>query len=139
METIVINEKMYPLVADGYQLGNDGGRVIFQPGGATFDEIEMDLAANDTLKVLDDAGAPLVSRSDLVYAGRLTRDSSYPVGTEQVQVGEDEAGEPIYEQRITIGTVIIAEFRAPDVRETCAALEAQLQYVAMMSDIDMEV
>lgn len=139
METIVINAKSYTLAADGYRLGSDGGRVIFQPGEASFEEVEADLIAGGAIKVLDDSGAPLSSRSDLVYAGRLTRDTNYIIGTEQVQTGTDDEGSAVYETQDKIGTVMIAEFRQPDVRERCDALEAQLQYVAMMTGTDMEV
>lgn len=139
METIVINGRKHMLVADGYRLQETGGRVIFQPDDASFEEVETDLKANESIRVLDDAGEPLISRSDLVYAGQLTKDSNYVIGAEQVQTGTDDEGNPVYEMRDKIGTVMIAEFRQPDLREKCAQLEAQLQYMAMMTGTEMEV
>lgn len=139
MEKIKINEKLYDLVVNGVQLTDQGGRVIFQPGAVTFVEIEADVKATKAITVLDDAGKPILTRSDLVYAGRLAKDDNYVVGTEQVQTGTDpETNDPITETRDVIGTVMIAEFRVPDLREELAATKAQLAYVAMMSNVDLE-
>lgn len=139
MEKIKINEKLYDLVVNGLQLGDQGGKVIFQPGAASFEAVKADIKATKDITVLDDAGEPILTRSDLVYAGRLAEDDNYIIGTEQVQAGTDtESGEPITETRDVIGTVIIAEFRAPDLREQLAATEAKLEYVAMMGGIDLE-
>lgn len=139
MEKIRINEKLYDLVVNGVQLTDQGGRVIFQPGAVTFAEIEADVKATKAITVLDDAGEPILTRSDLVYAGRLAKDDNYVVGTEQVQTGTDpETNDPITETRDVIGTVMIAEFRVPDLREELAATKAQLAYVAMMSNVDLE-
>lgn len=140
MEKIKINEKLYDLVVNGLQLGEQGGKVIFQPPAATFAEIETDVKATKAITVLDDAGEPILTLSDLVYAGRLTKDDNYVVGTEPVQTGTDpETNEPITETRDMIGTVMIAEFRTPDLRDKVTELEAQVAYMAMMSNIEMEV
>lgn len=139
MEKIRINEKLYDLVVNGLQLGDQGGKVIFQPAAATFAEVEADVKATKTITVVDDAGEPILTRSDLVYAGRLTKDDNYIIGTETVQTGTDpESNDPITETRDVIGTVMIAEFRVPDLREELAATQAQLAYVAMMGGIDLE-
>lgn len=139
MEKVKINEKLYDLVVDGYRLGDQGGKVIFQPGAAPFDVIEDDVKATKVITVVDDAGEPILTRSDLVYAGRLAKDDNYVIGTEQVQTGADqETNETIMETRDIIGTVMIAEFRTPDLREQLAATQAKLAYVAMMTDIDIE-
>ena len=139
MEKIKINEKLYDLLVNGVQLTDQGGRVIFQPAAATFAEVEADVKATKAITVLDDAGEPILTRSDLVYAGRLTKDDNYVVGTEPVQTGTNpESSDPIIETRDVIGTVMIAEFRTPDLREELAATKAQLAYVAMMGGIGLE-
>lgn len=139
MEKIKINEKLYDLVVNGVQLTDQGGRVIFQPAAASFATVEADVKATKAITVLDDAGEPILTRSDLVYAGRLTKDDNYVVGAEQVQTGTNsEPSDPITETRDVIGTVMIAEFRVPDLREQLAATEAKLEYVAMMGGIDLE-
>ena len=139
MEKIKINEKLYDLVVNGLQLGEQGGKVIFQSAAATFAEIEADVKATKSITVMDDAGEPILTRSDLVYAGRLAKDDNYVIGTEQVQTGTNpESSDPIMETQDVIGTVMIAEFRAPDLREQLAATQAQLAYVAMRGGIDLE-
>lgn len=140
MEKVKINEKLYDLVTNGVQLEVQGGKVIFQPGAAAFAEVEADAKATKSITVVDDVGEPILTRSDLVYAGRLTKDSNYVIGTEQIQTGTDpETNEPIMETRDVVGTVMIVEFQAPGLREELEATKAQLAYVAMMSGIEMEV
>lgn len=140
MEKVKINEKLYDLVTNGVQLEAQGGKVIFQPGTAAFAEVEADAKATKSITVVDDAGEPILTRSDLVYAGRLTKDSNYVIGTKQIQIGTDpETNEPIMETRDVVGTVMIVEFQAPGLREELEATKAQLAYVAMMSGIEMEV
>lgn len=140
MEKVKINEKLYDLVANGVQLTDQGGKIIFQPGDANFAVVEADVQAAKAITVLNGAEEPILTRSDLVYAGCLAKNDNYVVGTEQVQAGMDpETGEPIMETRDVIGAVMIVEFRAPDLREQLAATEAKLEYVAMMSGIEMEV
>lgn len=138
METIKINGTQFELVPNGCQLTADGGQVIFLPGSTSFDAAEALLAGAKSLVVLDSSGEPLLSRTDLVYAGQLAKNSSYVVGTEQVQAGTDDGGNIIYETRDKTGAVLIAQFRAPDLREKYAQLEAQMAYLAMMTDVEME-
>ena len=85
MEKIKINEKLYDLIVNGLQLGEQGGKVIFQPGAASFEAVKADIQATKDITVLDDAGEPILTRSDLVYAGRLAEDDNYIIGTEQVE------------------------------------------------------
>lgn len=139
METIKFNGKEYQLVSGGYQLRDTSGRIIFLPGDSDFATIRNDLKAATSLELLDGTGKTIVSRTDLVYAGRLQEDETWIIGTEQVQSGTDEEGNPIYTTQDVIGTVVIADFREPDVREQLAETNAKVDYLAMMTDIDMEV
>jgi len=116
MERVKFNKTEYELAVNGLQLTEQGGKIIFQPGEADFEAVEADVRAAKTITVLDDAEEYLLVRSDLVYAGRLTKDTAHEAGT-----------------------VMIAEFRNPDVREQLAVVEAKLAYVAMMTDVEMEV
>lgn len=124
MESIKIGNKKYLLVADGYQLNSSGGRLIFQPGDDAFDQIETAMAGADSIQLLDDTGEVIASRSDLVYAGRLAKDTAHVIGA-------GDQGEDV------IGTVMIAEFRQPDLREELAKTNARLDYVAMMTDVEV--
>lgn len=139
MEKIKIGNIICELIANGAQLSNQGGEVIFQPGSNSFDAIETAVKTAKEIVVLDEAGDPILTRSDLVYGGRLAKDDNYAIGTEQVENGADESGNPVYETKDIIGTVMIAGFRIPDLREQLAATQAKLEYVAMMSGIEMEV
>ena len=122
MESIKIGNKTFELVANGYQLQQDGGRIVFQPGEVTFEEAEAAAAAATSIMLLDDAGDPMVSRTDLVYAGRMTKQKDYVIGAEKDETGADEDGNPIYTYKDVTGTAMIAEFRLPDWREQYAEL-----------------
>ena len=131
MEKIKFNDSLFELVANGYQLQQDGGRIIFQPGEKTFEEIEAAVSAATSIMLLDDAGVPLASRTDLVYAGRMTRQSDYVIGTEKEESGADEDGKPIYIYKDVTGPVMIAEFRLPDLREAYKSLEEEITNAQM--------
>ena len=131
MESIKIGNKTFELVADGYQLQQDGGRIIFQPGEATFEEVETAVSAATAIILLDDAGDPMASRTDLVYAGRMTRQKDYVIGAEKEETGTDEDGNSIYTYKDVTGTVMIAEFRLPDWREKYEALEKEVTNVQL--------
>lgn len=126
MEKVKFGATEYELPVNGYRLNDEGGKVIFLPGLATFEAVEADVKAATSITVLDSAGEPWISRTDLIYAGRLTKDDTYIIGS-------DEQGVDI------TGTVLVAEFRLPDVREQLVEVKAQLDYVTMMADIPMEV
>lgn len=128
MEKVRFGTTEYELPANGVQLGDQGGKVIFVPGASTFADIEADVKAAKSITVLDTAGSPILTRTDMVYAGRLTKDDNYIVGSENTADGAQDV----------VGTVMVAEFRQPDVREELAAVKAQLDYVTMMADIPME-
>ena len=131
MESIKIGNKTFELVANGYQLQQDGGRIVFQPGEVTFEEAEAAVSAATSIMLLDDAGEPMASRSDLVYAGRMTRQSDYVIGTEKKETGADEDGNLIYTYKDVTGTVMIAEFRLPDWREQYAELANEVTNAQM--------
>lgn len=124
MESIKIGNKKYFLVADGYQLGADGGSIIFQPGDETFDQIEEALAKADSIQLLDDTGEAIISRNDLVYSGWLAKDTAY-------EISRGDQGEAI------TGVAMTAKFRLPDVREALAETNARLDYVTMMANVEV--
>ena len=140
MERVKFNSQAYDLATNGLQLTEQGGKIIMLMGSHTFDAAKADIQTMKSITALDSAGEPFLTRSDLVYAGRLTVDDNYVIGAENVQIGTDEAtGEPIYSTQDVTGSVLIAEFRMPDLREKLAEMEAKLEYVAMMSNVELEV
>lgn len=62
----------------------------------------------------------------MVYAGRMTRQKDYVIRVEKNQTGTDSEGNAVYEYKDITGTVLIAEFRLPDLREKYAALEEEV-------------
>lgn len=131
MESIKIGNKTFELVADGYQLQQDGGRIIFQPGEATFEAVEEAVSAATSIVLLDDAGEPMASRTDLVYAGHIAKQSDYVVGVEKEETGTDEDGNSIYTYKDVTGAVMIAEFRLPDLREAYKSLSEEVTNTQM--------
>ena len=126
MEKIKFLNKTYELVANGYQLQQDGGRIIFQPGEQTFEEIEAAVSTATSIVILEETGEPLISRTDLVYAGRLAKQKGYVIRTEKEETGTDEDGNPVYAYKNVIGTVMLADFRLPDLREAYKSLEEEV-------------
>ena len=131
MEKIKFNDSLFELVANGYQLQPDGGRIVFQPGEATFEEAVAAVSAATSIMLLDDAGVPLASRTDLVYVGRMTRQSDYVIRIEKEETGTGEDGNPAYTYKDVTGTVMIAEFRLPDLREAYKSLEEEMTNAQM--------
>ena len=127
MESIKFGNTAYELVANGYRIADDGGKIIFKPGSAVFDAVEAELRSMQAITMLDSAGEPSLTRSDLVYSGRLAKDDNYVIGID-TGTGAD-----------IMGPVMIAEFRVPDLSDKVAELEAKIEYMSMMSGIEMEV
>jgi hypothetical protein len=126
IEKIKFGDQSFDLVAAGVNLGESVGSITFQKGTVSFDSIETILKANGSITQIGLSGETDWNRSDLVYAGRLTKLSDQVVGAEQVKVGTDkETKEPIYETKDIKGDVMIAVFKAPDLTERVAALEVE--------------
>ena len=113
IEKIKFGDQAFDLVAAGVDLGADGGTIKFQMGDKTFEEIETILQANSTIKQIAVSGDTDWSRYDLVYGGFVSRDANYAIGTADDGVTDVTAA------------VMIATFRAPDLRERVTALEKE--------------
>lgn len=128
IEKIKFGDQVFDLVAAGVNLGESGGSITFQKGTASFDIIEAVLKENGSIIQIGLSGEPDWKRSDLVYAGKLTKQSDQVIGSEQVQVGEDEkTKESIYETKDIKGDVMIAYFRTPDLTETVKEQAAEIK------------
>ncbi len=103
----------FDLVPAGINLGDNGGTIIFQEGVFSFDAIEAVLKASGAIVQIGLSGEQDWSRADLVYAGRLTKQSDYVIGVAEDGVTDIKAD------------VMIATFRTPDLTERVAALEAE--------------
>lgn len=115
IEKIKFGDQAFDLIAAGVNLTESGGTIKFQKGSKTFDAIEAILKANGSIVQIGLSGEPDWTRSDLVYAGRLTKQSGQVIG-----MAEDKVT-PI------TADIMIATFRTPDLTERVAALETENQ------------
>lgn len=137
---IKFGDQSFDLVPSGVILGESGGTIVFQRGDMTLDEIEAILQNNTKITQIGVTGTPELIRSDLVYAGKMTKQSGYVVNTEQVMIGENE-----YMEVDVKADVIIADFRKPDFQERLSGAQKQLEttnaklsYLSMMVGVEME-
>ncbi len=115
IEKIKFGDQEFDLVAAGVDLGESGGKITFQKGDSSFDEIETTLKANGSITQIGLSGEADWKRSDLVYAGRLTKQSDYVIELEEDGVTEVKAD------------VMIAVFRKPDLNEKVEAQAEEIE------------
>lgn len=125
VEQIKFGTHLFNLVPNGVQLSDNGGKILFEKGTSTFEEIKTILKANGDIEQINTTGQPDWSRSDLIYGGKLMEIDGY-----EVSAGVTKE-------------VIQAEFRLPDVNEVLVKLaetDAKVDYVAMIAKVNvMEV
>lgn len=124
MEKIKIGKLEFELVTNGYRLGKEGGTLVFLPEERTFEEVENIMKQAESIYLIDGAGEIMESRHDLIFAGRMQKDNYYVISN-------NEQGKEI------LGTVMTADFRISDVREELDEINAKLDYVAMMTDVEV--
>ncbi len=122
IEKIKFGDQAFDLVAAGVDLGESGGTITFQKGRLTFDEIETILKANGGITQIGLSGEADWKRSDLVYAGRLTKQSNYAIGLEEDGITEVKAD------------VMIAVFRTPNLTEKVEAQASEIE--ALKATVD---
>ena len=122
IEKIKFGDQVLDLVPAGVNLAEGGGTITFQKGDTTFEEIETLLAFGGSITQIGLSGEADWKRSDLVYAGRLTKQSDYAIGLEGDGITEVKAD------------VMIAYFRTPDLTEVVAAQAAEIK--ALTATVD---
>lgn len=115
IEKIKFGDQTFDLVAAGVNLADNGGTITFQKGRLTFDEIETILKSGDSISQIGLSSETDWKRSDLVYAGRLTKQSGYVIGLEEDGITEVKAD------------IMIAAFRIPDLTEKVEAQAAEIE------------
>ena len=120
VEKIKFGTHQFNLVPNGVKLSDTGGSILFEQGENTFEEIKLILKENGDIEQINTTGETDWSRSDLIYGGRLMVIDNY-------QVSEGVTKD-----------VMQAEFKMPDVKTLLDETNANLYYVAMMSDISLE-
>nr|WP_288830212.1 hypothetical protein [uncultured Clostridium sp.] len=114
IEKIKFGDQTFNLVVAGVELGENGGKITFQKGDASFDEIETILKSCGSITQIGLSGEADWRRYDLLYAGRLTTQSGHVIGLEEDGITEVKAD------------VMIAYFRTPDLTEVVAAQAEKL-------------
>jgi len=69
IEKIKFCDQVFDLVAAGVDIGDNGGKITFQKGDTSFDEIETILKSCGSITQIGLSGEADWKRSDLVYAG----------------------------------------------------------------------
>ena len=125
IERIKFGTQEFDLIAAGVNLGESGGTIAFLKGSASFESIEAALKENGSIVQIGLSGEPDWTRSDLIYAGKLAKQSDQVIGT-----AEDGA------TSIT-ADVMTATFRTPDLTETVKAQAAEIE--SLKETVDMLV
>lgn len=125
IERIKFGTQEFELVPAGVNLGDNGGSITFQKGVVSFDEIEALLKANGSITQIGLSGEPDWNRSDLVYAGKLAKQSDLVIGTAEDGVTSITAD------------VMTATFRTPDLTETVKAQASEIE--SLKETVDMLV
>lgn len=115
IEKIKFGAQVFDLVVAGVDLGESGGKITFLKGDSSFDEIETILKSCGSITQIGLSGDPEWKRSDLLYAGRLTKQSDYAICLEDDGITEVKAD------------VMIAAFRTPDLTEKVEAQAAEIE------------
>ena len=115
IEKIKFGDQVFDLIASGVNLGESGGKITFQKGDASFDEIETILKSCGSITQIGLSGEADWRRYDLLYAGRLTTQSGHVIGLEEDGITEVKAD------------VMIAAFRTPDLSEKVEAQAAEIE------------
>lgn len=115
IEKIKFGDQTFDLVAAGVNLADNGGTITFQKGRLSFDEIETILKSGGSISQIGLSSETDWKRSDLVYAGRLTKQSGYVIGLVEDGITEVKAD------------VMIAAFRTPDLTEKVEAQAAEIE------------
>lgn len=115
IEKIKFGTQEFDLIPAGVDLGENGGKISFQKGNASFDDIETLLKTNGGIVQIELSGEQDWSREDLVYAGQLTKKSDQVIGT------AEDGVTPI------TADVMIASFRTPDLTETVKEQAAEIK------------
>lgn len=123
IEKIKFGDQTFDLVTAGVSLADNGGTITFQKGRLTFDEIEAILKSGGSISQIGLSSEADWKRSDLVYAGRLTKQSGYVIGLEEDGITEVKAD------------VMIAAFRIPDLTEKVEVQSAEIENLKATVDM----
>lgn len=141
MEKIKFGTEVFDLVPVGATFGEDKARItIVLPDGTNYETVEIAVSGKERIEILDEDGEVLAAHKGYIYLDSLTKQKNRVIGTTQVVTGTDkETQEPIYTNQEVTATVMIVTLKRADVRQEVEEMKANLDYVAMMAGIEMEV
>lgn len=146
-EGIKVGETIFDIAngSCGLDRAGETATVAIIIGSNTIDDIHKVLASGGAIVKYDMNGEEQWRKNNLVYTGKMGLRSDFPVGIEQRQTGVDEDGKPTYSNVEVMDAVVIVEYRTPtlqdevqELQEQNRVLNAQVAYLSMMSEIDIE-
>lgn len=141
MEKIKFGTEIFDLVPVGATFREDSAKIIFvMPDGKSYEEIEEVVSGKERIEILDETGDILEARKGYIYLDSLTKQKNRVIATAQVVTGtNEETGEPIYQNQEVTAAVMVVTLKRSDVRQAVEAMQAKVDYVAMMTGIELEV
>lgn len=141
MEKIKFGTEVFDLVPVGATFGEDKARItIVLPDGTNYETVEIAVSGKERIEILDEDGEVLAAHKGYIYLDSLTKQKDRVIGTTQVVTGTDEETlEPIYTNQEVTATVMVVTLKRADVRQEVEEMKANLDYVAMMAGVEMEV
>ncbi|WP_312448479.1 hypothetical protein [Lacrimispora sp.] len=145
-EKIKISDTTLDIAAGscGLDRPGDTATVAIIIGSHTINDIHKALTSSGIIIKYDMNGVEEWRKDNLVYTGKMTLRSDFPVGIEQRQTGVED-GKPIYSNVEVLDAVVIVEYRLPTMQDEMnrqskqiVGLNAQVAYLSMMSGIDVE-
>ena len=141
MEKIKFGTEIFDLVPVGAAFREDNAKITFVlPEGKSYDEIEEAVSGKERIEILDVTGDVLEAHKGYIYLDNLTKQKDRVIATTQTMIGTNEATkEPIYQNQEVKATVMVVTLKRSDVRQEVEAVRAGLDYMAMMTSVEMEV
>ncbi|MEY8355269.1 hypothetical protein AALB39_18195 [Lachnospiraceae bacterium 54-53] len=147
-EKIKVGDVTFDIANGSCGLGlfdGDPATVAIIIGSNTIDDIHKNLMENSTITKYTYDGVEEWKRDNLVYTGKMTLNSEFPVGIEQTQIGTDEEGNPTYSYEEVKAAVVIVEYRTPTIQDEVRSqnarvinLNAQISHLSTVSGIGVE-
>lgn len=150
MEKVKYGNYEFELVPNGVDTFTPDQLILrHQMGGMTTDQVEsIAKDSNNTarIEIMDNDGGLLMPLEDYTVFGGIQKISDYLIETKQVADLVEEGQEQTYHVEEVRADIVIVTLKKTDIREDAAAARAiaeqaaaNVAYVAMMSDIELEV
>ena len=127
MEKIKFGDTLLDMVSNGTQYMGERLQIVFAcPAGLSYEQMEEILANVDRIELLSEQGELLQVYKGYTCLYSLRKQYDYVIRTEQVEDGQDEAGNALYANQDVTGTVMVAILKQPDLRTQLEQLAEEL-------------